>query len=199
MSTLTTGEYGDKAKPSGVFKRLMVIAWMVLSVIFVAQFTASITSDLTVQQLTQNISGLADLPGKSVAMVPGSTAADYLRRERIAFQEVERIEIAYGLLERGRIQTIVYDTPALAYYAVNQGRSKAQVVGPVFREEAYSIVLQSAVPCASRLTPRCFSSGKMAPTNPSTGSGSASRTEHAPPARPSASGSPPRRSTSLCS
>lgn len=146
VSTLTTGEYGDKAKPSGVFKRLMAIAWMVLSVIFVAQFTASITSDLTVQQLTQNISGLADLPGKSVATVQGSTAADYLRRERIAFQEVERIEIAYGLLERGRIQAIVYDAPVLVYYAVNQGRGKAQVVGPVFREEAYSIVLQSGSP-----------------------------------------------------
>ncbi|BCX05464.1 MAG: amino acid ABC transporter substrate-binding protein [Candidatus Roseilinea sp.] len=146
VNTLTTGEYGDKTKPSGVFKRLLAIAWMVLSVIFVAQFTASITSDLTVQQLTQNIGGPADLPGKAIFTVKGSTAANYLSEARINFVGVDTIEKAYDALENGQAQAIVYDAPVLKYYAVTQGRGKVEMVGPIFKEETYGIVLQPGSP-----------------------------------------------------
>lgn len=146
VSTLTTGEYGDKNKPSGVLKRLLAIAWMVLSVIFVAQFTASITSDLTVQQLTQNISGPNDLPGKTIVTVKGSTAANYLSETRINFIGVDTIEEAYAALQDGRAQAIVYDSPVLTYYAVTEGRGKVEVVGSIFKEEAYGIVLQPGSP-----------------------------------------------------
>ncbi len=146
VNTLTTGEYGDKTKPSGVFKRLLAITWMVLSVIFVAQFTASITSDLTVQQLTQNISGPNDLPGKAIYTVKGSTAADYLSEVRVSFTSVDTIEAAYAALDSGQAQAIVYDLPVLAYYAAGKGRGRVELVGPIFKEETYGIVLQSGSP-----------------------------------------------------
>ncbi len=51
--------------------------WL-FGVVLIAQFTATVTSSLTVQQIQASIQGLGDLPGKKIGTVPGSIAAEYL-------------------------------------------------------------------------------------------------------------------------
>ncbi|NTU80268.1 MAG: transporter substrate-binding domain-containing protein, partial [Chloroflexales bacterium] len=51
------------------------------------------------------------------------------------------IEDAYALLDQHKAQAVVYDAPVLLYYAVSEGKGKAQVVGRIFREEGYGIAL----------------------------------------------------------
>ena len=53
---------------------------MFTSVVFIAYFTASVTSSLTLQQLRGDINGPEDLPGKRVASVQGSTSVEYLKQ-----------------------------------------------------------------------------------------------------------------------
>jgi ABC-type amino acid transport substrate-binding protein len=141
LSTIATLEYGDKEKPRRVLKRLVAMVLVVFSIVLIAQFTASITASLTVQQLTGVINGPADLPGKRIGTVSGSTAADYLQRMSVSYTGVGRIEEAFDLLESGRLDAVVYDAPVLRYYAAHQGNGKVQVVGSVFKRETYGIAL----------------------------------------------------------
>ena len=134
------GNFMDE-RPVTVMRKLVQIVWVVIGIILIAQFTASITSALTVEKLGSSISGPADLPGKSVVTVRGSTAAKYLEAQHIAYLPVEKIDDAYDLLAKGNAQAIVYDAPVLLYYAATNGKGQVQMTGSIFKEETYGIAL----------------------------------------------------------
>ncbi len=137
---VATGEYRDSETRSMV-KHMLTAVWWLIGVALIAQFTATIAANLTVQQLTSNISGPGDLPGKSIATVGTSTAAAFLSEHGLPFVPVERIEDAYALLDQGQVQAVVYDSPVLLYYAATKGKGRAEVVGAIFKPEKYGIAL----------------------------------------------------------
>ncbi|BAY66555.1 extracellular solute-binding protein [Calothrix brevissima NIES-22] len=132
--------------PKGVIGRVIAIIWMFIGVLFVAYFTAAATTSLTVQQLQGDIKSVDDLPGKLVATTAGSTAAKYLRDHKISVLEVPKIEQAYEALQTKKADAVVFDAPVLLFYAANQGNGKVEIVGSVFREENYGIVLPNNSP-----------------------------------------------------
>jgi polar amino acid transport system substrate-binding protein len=142
---VATGEYRD-SETRDVVKHMLTAAWWLIGVALIAQFTATITASLTVQQLTASINGPGDLPGKSIATVRNTTAAEYLSAQGLAYTAVERIEDAYALLDQGRVQAVVYDSPVLIYYAATKGKGRAEVVGPIFKPEKYGIALPPGSP-----------------------------------------------------
>ncbi len=103
--------------PRAALARIVAVIWMFASVVFIAYFTAAVTSSLTLQQLRGDISGPEDLPGKRVASVRGSTS-----------------------------DAVVYDAPVLLYYASHEAKGKVQVVGNIFRKESYGILFPSNSP-----------------------------------------------------
>src|SRR5947207_4590062 len=62
--------------PRAATARIIAVIWMFMSVVFIAYFTAAVTSSLTVQQLRGDINGPEDLPGKRVGSVRGSTSVE---------------------------------------------------------------------------------------------------------------------------
>lgn len=112
------------------------------SVFFVAFFTASASSSLTLQQLKGDISGPADLPGKRVATVKGSTASDYLRKVGAKQIEANDSDAAIKALLGGEADAVVYDMPVLQYFVAQNPDSKMQVVGEAFLKGNYGIVFQ---------------------------------------------------------
>ncbi|MFN8499034.1 MAG: transporter substrate-binding domain-containing protein [Anaerolineae bacterium] len=150
LNIVANGEYGEKTTPH-FLKRVMTIMFWLIGVALIAQFTATVTSSLTVQQLQGNISGPTDLPGKSIATVKGSTAAQWLTSQSIDFTPVDKIEDAYALLENDKAQAVVYDAPVLLYYANNKGKGSVQTVGPIFRQETYGIALPTGSPLRKEL------------------------------------------------
>jgi polar amino acid transport system substrate-binding protein len=142
---VATGEYRDSETRS-VVKHILTAAWWLVGVALIAQFTATITANLTVQQLTSTIGGPGDLPGKSIATVRNSTAAEYLAGHGLAYIPVEHIEDAYDLLNRDEVQAVVYDSPVLLYYAAKEGKGRVQVVGAIFKPEKYGIALPPGSP-----------------------------------------------------
>lgn len=132
--------------PKGVIGRILAIIWMFIGVLFVTYFTAAATTSLTVQQLQADINSVSDLPGRVVATTTGSTAATYLKQQKISVLEVPKIEQAYDALETKKAEAVVFDSPVLLFYAANQGQGKVEVVGSVFREENYGIVLPNNSP-----------------------------------------------------
>jgi polar amino acid transport system substrate-binding protein len=127
--------------PKSAAARVAAIVWMFSSVVFIAYFTAGVTSSLTLQQLRGDIKGPEDLPGKRVASVKGSTSMEYLRQHNVEPAEFAKVEDAYQALQQDQADAVVYDSPVLLYYASHEGKGKVQVVGPIFRKENYGIVV----------------------------------------------------------
>jgi len=127
--------------PKSPIGRFIAIIWMFTSVVFVAYFTATVTTSLTVQQLQGNIKGPDDLPGKRVATVTGSTSAAYLRQKNAKVLEFDKLTDAYDTLLQKKADAVVFDAPVLLYYAAHDGKGKVQLIGNIFRKESYGIAL----------------------------------------------------------
>ncbi len=139
LTIVANGEYPDKA--ANASRRLMTIAFWLVGLLLVAQFTATVTSALTVQRLNSDVDGPEDLPGKRVATVAGSTAEAYLTDRNVLPIGVVTIDEAYALLAAGEVDAVVYDAPVLRYYSVTTGAGVVALVGPLFKPEKYGIAL----------------------------------------------------------
>jgi polar amino acid transport system substrate-binding protein len=138
VSTLATQA---ESMPRTTLGKIVAVVWMFAGVLFVAYFTATVTSSLTVQRLQGSIRGPRDLPGKRVATTAGSTSAAYLKQQGIETLLFNEIDGAYRALLAERADAVVYDSPILLHYAANEGKGKVEVVGGVFRQESYGILL----------------------------------------------------------
>jgi polar amino acid transport system substrate-binding protein len=132
--------------PKSAVARVVSVIWMFTAVLFIAFFTAAVTSTLTVQQLQGDIKGPEDLPGKRVATLGGSTSAQYLTLREIRPMEFTSVEDAVESLQQGEADAVVYDAPVLQYYASHEGKGKVRVVGTVFRKESYGILFPDGSP-----------------------------------------------------
>jgi polar amino acid transport system substrate-binding protein len=138
-------DLGEK-NPRSVAGRLAGMFWMVISVVLLANFTASVTANLTVQQIQGGIRGINDLPGKRVLTVAGTTSEAYLAQNAVRFQTAPTIEGAIAQLEAGKAEAIVYDAPVLQYQATHVGNDGLTVVGDIFKPEYYGIAIPLGSP-----------------------------------------------------
>ena len=132
--------------PKSPWGRVMAVIWMFISVVFIAYFTATVTTSLTVDRLQSNIKGPQDLAGKRVATIAGSTSANYLNQQKIESQEFKQIAETFAALNNSEVDAVVFDAPILLYYAAHDGKGKVQVVGSIFRKESYAIALPTGSP-----------------------------------------------------
>jgi polar amino acid transport system substrate-binding protein len=142
---IATGEHGDRDTPN-IVKRLMIASMWLLGIIFVAQFTATVTSSLTVQELQSTIQGPGDLPGKTIATVDGSLAAQYLTNLGLPFTEIPSVVVGLDTLLKSKVQAIVFEAPTLQYLAATRGGDVLQVVGPIFQPQKYAIAMAIGSP-----------------------------------------------------
>ena len=112
--------------------RLFSVFWMFAGVVFVAFYTAQLTTTLTVQQIQGRINGPGDLPGKQIGTIAKTTAADYLHQHYEQVQEFRRFDDMFQALLNKRIDAVVFGAPVLLYYASHEGQGKVKVVGPEF-------------------------------------------------------------------
>jgi polar amino acid transport system substrate-binding protein len=127
--------------PKGALSRVLAVFWMFVAVVFVALFTAAVTAELTVNRLQSDIRGIEDLSGRVVATSAGSTAAEYLQRHKFKAREFSSIEQAYDALINQTVDAVVFDAPVLMYFAAHEGKDQVKLVGDIFQEEKYGIVM----------------------------------------------------------
>jgi len=137
--------------PRAVWARIMAVLWMFFAILFTAYVTGTLTASLTVQSLRGDIQGPGDLPGKQVATVANSTSQDYLQGQKAIVSAFPSPDQAFAALDEGKVEAVVYDAPIVSFYANNAGKGRAQVVGPIFRPEAYGIALQNNSPLRKRV------------------------------------------------
>lgn len=88
-----------------------------------------------------SIKGLEDLNGKIIATKIGTTSADYVR-DNIDAKDVtlfQNIDAAYMELRTGGADAVLFDAPAVMYYANTAGEGAVKVVGPLYQGQSYGI------------------------------------------------------------
>ena len=110
--------------------RAFSVFWMFAGVVFVAFYTAQLTTTLTVRQIQGSISGPDDLPGKQVGTIANSTAADYLRAHNIQAREFQQLTPMLQALQNKQVEAVFFTSPVLLYYAAHDGRGRVRLVGP---------------------------------------------------------------------
>ncbi|CAN5910956.1 transporter substrate-binding domain-containing protein [soil metagenome] len=141
ISTLLVGGADNKG-PIGVGGRIVAIAWMLLSIVLVSLLTASFTTTLTINTLKGDINGPADLPGREVATLKGSTSEIWLTNKGAKVETFANVAESIAALKAGKVKAVVYDTPMLQYAVNNAGDEKLQLVGPIFDRQNYAIAIQ---------------------------------------------------------
>ena len=123
--------------PHRALGRLLGILWGFIAIIFVSYFTATLTTNLTVDTYAGQITGPSDLPGKKVATVAGTTSERQLQDMGIPATGLKTIDDCYRALREGGYDAVVFDSPVLRYYASGDGAGAVELAGPVFHEEDY--------------------------------------------------------------
>ena len=120
--------------------RTITILWTFISIIFIAHYTAILTTNLTVERIKSQISSPTDLVGKRVCKVVNTTSAPALSKIGVQHTAAQQIEDCYTGLENDSFDAVVFDAPVLQYYVAHRGAGVADVAGPIFKNEDYGIV-----------------------------------------------------------
>ncbi len=137
------GEVGEQDRPLSQFASVL---WVIVGIGFVSMFTASLTTELTVQQITGGITSVGDLVNKRVVTVGGSTSARFLAERRIAYEGVDTADEAFDRLERGDADAMVFDAPVLQHHVQRNDADRLMLVGSVFQREDYGIAMPTGSP-----------------------------------------------------
>jgi polar amino acid transport system substrate-binding protein len=148
VSTLTTQ---SESMPRQWLARGLSIFWMFVGVVFVAFYTAQLTTALTVEQIRGAIEGPGDLPGKQVATLAGSTGVDYLRGQNALVQEFQTPDRVFKALVDKKVDAVVSASPMLLYYAAHEGKGRVKTVGPEFNNAPAAIMVQLNSPLRRKI------------------------------------------------
>ena len=143
--TMTTVGYGDKAPitPGG---RVLGLLWMFAALIVASVFTASITSALTVGQLTSRIQGVDDLAGIRIETMAGTTSAQWLDGANLDFRETPDLTAALDALASGKTDAVVYDAPLLQWTINQHYRNRLEVLPFTLERQDYAYALPTGSP-----------------------------------------------------
>jgi polar amino acid transport system substrate-binding protein len=137
--------------PGQWLARLFALVWMFGGVVFVAFYTAQLTSTLTVEKIRGAIQGPSDLPGKQIGTIAKSLAVDYLRRHGAVVEVFAQPDQMFNALLQEKVDAVVTAAPVLLYYASHEGKGRARVVGPQFNKGQLAIVFQLDSPLRKRV------------------------------------------------
>jgi len=133
--------------PSRLGGRIVAMPYLLFAVLFASYFTATVTTRMTITQIERSTTGPNGLGGRWIATVSGSTAATWLKSQRIAATEYSDVDVALDAVETGKADAIVYDEPVLAYSAAVTRKGRLRLSGPVFQSQHYGIAF---LPTSSR-------------------------------------------------
>lgn len=145
MVTMSTVGYGDKS-PKTMGGRIVAFIWMVISIIFIAAFTAAITSELTIGELRGKVRGFNDLYNSRVGCVRGSEGCDFLTKKGVTVIPFQNVDKGLLAMEGKRIDAFVQDGNMLSYLAKSEFPGRVQVIDSTFDEYFVSIAIQQESP-----------------------------------------------------
>ena len=145
MVTMTTVGYGDKA-PKTIGGRTVAVIWMFLSVIFIASYTAVITTSLTVDELGGRVRSPRDLPDVRVGALDHSETLEHLSNMGISVMPFESIKTGLQAVVENKIDAFVDDESQLKYIVKTGFPGQLQILSETFDHYFVSMAMPSGSP-----------------------------------------------------
>jgi len=133
------------------YGRLILTLGQLTNLAVLGLLIGELTAFITTKKIRLHIEGPNDLKGKIVATVKDSTSEPVLKRLGAKIVLVTKIDEAYEKLRTNKVEAVVFDSPDLIYYALNNGSNWAEVVGEIFDNQDYGLVLQEDSPLRERI------------------------------------------------
>ena len=140
--TISTVGYGDFV-PQTIAGRLVGTFTIIIGFCVFGLFIAKLTSLFTVKAMKYKIESYKDLKGKKVATKVHTIAVDQLFEMGAKVTAVSEIERAYTLLEKGKVDAVVFDSHVIQHFLQNQKNEKFVSVGDIFAPHMYGMATQS--------------------------------------------------------
>ena len=139
--TMTSVGYGDKI-PKTIGGRIVAIIWMLFSIVFIASFTAKITTSLTISELHGKVRGFNDLHHARVGSISQSEASNFLTNHGIAVMPFESVQEGLKAVAGKKIDAFVLNELMLKYLAKKEFPGRIQVLPGIFDEYFVAMALR---------------------------------------------------------
>ncbi len=150
FATMTTVGYGDVV-PQKWTGRVVSVLVMVTGIALFGIVVAELSVGLTFNRLQMEFNGPEDLRGHRVATVAGSTSINALERYGARIETSQTIDLACERLNRGEVDAVVFDGPALLYYMKSRTSDEIALAGGVFDAQSYGIAFPNGSPLRERV------------------------------------------------
>jgi ABC-type amino acid transport substrate-binding protein len=148
--TMSTIGYGDKA-PRTVGGQSLALVWMLVSMAVTAALTAALVSALGLKS-----GGSVDLPGdvrgKTVGVVEGTAAAEFLEAERVRVRRFPTTQAALQAMERDSVEVLVGSTPVLEHALNEAGLSRFKVSATKAEPQQWAFAVPAGSPLREQLS-----------------------------------------------
>lgn len=145
LVTASTVGYGD-VTPKTSLGKIITKATILGGIAIFGLYIGAVSSINFKQQLESTIEKPADLSGRTVATVADTTSIKTLEDLNAVVTTTHTAEEAYNLLLNKRVDAVVFDSPALMYFAEHEGADKVSLVGPLFDRQDYGLAFPEGSP-----------------------------------------------------
>lgn len=141
--TMSTTGYGDMA-PVTLKGRIIAGSWMVISLIFATSMIAGISSTLTLSSFNNStINQVEQLPGKKVAVVPGSPAEAFVEEHQGKIVAVTTLAEGMAKLNNKTIDAVVFDRPQLLFYKNMHKSENINIPAAEYYKQGYGFAFRT--------------------------------------------------------
>ena len=141
-ATITTVGYGDKA-PTSTRGRIVAMIAMLASLFLVGAFVTEVSRDVATQRSEQGITSVDTIGNRSVAVVDGSTFAEYVESQGVNTIALPNQSEAFDAVAAGTADVVLASPFALSNLGDEHG---VRAVGTVLYEEFESFGLTQGSP-----------------------------------------------------
>lgn len=127
-------------KPERMAQGVRALLWSLAILLVISSLIAHVTTLLTVGQPSP-VHSFNELQNVRVGTVPGSTSQAYLLAKGIEYEEFSTLLDGLKAVADGRIETMVYDTVLVQYYARTRLQNRIRVLPTSLDRQEYGFAL----------------------------------------------------------